>query len=210
MIQMFSWSCVHNAQVTLTQGRYVHVISRFKFHFLLCFVVLQSCESRRASKLKESLTVMQPNSDERDAHAGNGLSLNLQPEHLTKTQTPTGAPALPESGEVHVHMTGESGETSAGGASSRRSRASSHSHSHSHGHSRAHAHEPEPAESDMDSGESSSSFSELRYLYHWIQKSLPFLVILGSKLVIQHALGKIIAKKNQHRLSCAQQQEKVV
>ncbi|CAL8364174.1 unnamed protein product [Lota lota] len=136
---------------------------------------------------------MQPNSNERDDPAGNSLSLNLQPEHLTKTQTPTGAPALPESGEVRVHMTGESRETSAGGPSSRRSRASSHSHSHSHGHSRAqhpsHTHEPEPAESDMDSGETSSSFSELRYLYHWIQKSLPFLVILGSKLVIQHALG---------------------
>lgn len=41
----------------------------------------------------------------------------------------------------------------------------------------------------MDSGESSSSFSELRYLYHWIQKSLPFLIIICSKLVIQHALG---------------------
>ncbi|XP_030217751.1 E3 ubiquitin-protein ligase RNFT1 [Gadus morhua] len=156
-------------------------------------VQYDGCESRRASKLKESQTVMQPNSDERDAHAGNGLSLNLQQEHLTKTQTPTGAPALAESGEVRVHMTGDSGETSAGGASSRRSRASSHSHSHSHGHSRAqhppHTHEPESAEPDMDSGETSSSFSELRYLYHWIQKSLPFLVILGSKLVIQHALG---------------------
>lgn len=153
-------------------------------------------DSRRASKLKDSPTVMQTEPTQGDAHAGNGLLLNLQPELLAKTPaTPSGAPvSRPEGGEVCVHMPGgESGENGGAAGTSRRSRVGSHGHSHSHhGHGRAsHSHhesEP-PPEPDTDSGETSSSFSELRYLYHWIQKSLPFLVILCSKLVIQHALG---------------------
>ncbi|XP_067463538.1 E3 ubiquitin-protein ligase RNFT1 [Thunnus thynnus] len=153
---------------------------------------------RRALKLRESPTVMQPNSSERGAHAGNGLSLTLQPELLTRTPAPgnaaaAAATASPESNEVRVPMTSGSGESS-GGASSRRSRVNSHSHSHSHGHNRAQHHsnsEPEldPPDSDLDSGEPSTSLSELRCLFRWLQKSLPFLVILCAKLVIQHALG---------------------
>lgn len=156
-------------------------------------------ETRRALKLRESSTVMQPDSSERGAHAGNGLSLNLQPELLTRTPAPGATAATPaanpESVEVRVPMTGGPGESS-GGASSRRCRINSHSHSHSqsHGHHRAHHHpnsEPEPdsPDSDVDSGEPSTSLSELRCLFRWVQKSLPFLIILCAKLVIQHALG---------------------
>lgn len=160
-------------------------------------VLSDRSDSRRALKLRESPTVMQPNSSERDDHAGNGLSLTLQPELLTRTPV-TGATATaasPGSSEVRVPMTSGPGESS-GGASSRRSRVNSHthSHSHSHGHFRPQRHsnsEPEldPTDSDLDSGEPSASLSELRCLFRWIQKSLPFLVILCAKLVIQHALG---------------------
>lgn len=157
-------------------------------------------DTRRALKLRESSTVMQPDSSERGAHAGNGLSLTLQPELLTRTPAPGAAAtpaANPENVEVRVPMPGGPGESS-GGASSRRCRINSHSHSHSHsqshGHHRAHHHpnsEPEPdsPDSDVDSGEPSTSLSELRCLFRWVQKSLPFLIILCAKLVIQHALG---------------------
>lgn len=153
-------------------------------------------DSRRALKLREPPGVMQPNSSERDDQAGNGLSLTLQPELLTRVPATTAAAAAgPESGEVRVPMTGGPGESS-GGASSRRSRINSHSHSHSHshGHNRMQHHsnsEPEldPPDSDLDSGEPSTSLSELRCLFRWLQKSLPFLVILCAKLVLQHALG---------------------
>lgn len=157
-------------------------------------------DSRRALKLRESPTVMQPNSSEQGAHAGNGLSLTLQPELLTRTPAPGGAAAAattanPDSNEVRVPMSGGPGESS-GGASSRRCRVNSHSHSHSqsHGHNRVQHHlnsEPEldPPDSDTDSGEPSTSLSELRCLFRWLQKSLPFLIILCAKLVIQHALG---------------------
>ncbi|MEQ2221103.1 hypothetical protein ILYODFUR_012218 [Ilyodon furcidens] len=152
-------------------------------------------DSRTALKLRESSTVMQSNPSEQRVHAANGLSLNLQPELLTGAPVTTAAASSTDSSEVRVSMTGGSGESN-GGASSRRSRVSSHSHahSHSHGHSRAQLHsnsEPEfdPPDSDVDSGETSASLTELRCLFRWIQKSLPFLVILCAKLVTQHAWG---------------------
>ncbi|XP_060911876.1 E3 ubiquitin-protein ligase RNFT1 [Labrus mixtus] len=156
-------------------------------------------DTRRAQKLRESSIVMQPDSSERGANAGNGLSLTLQPELLTRTPAPGGAAAAtnPENIEVRVPMTSGPGE-SGGGASSRRCRINSHGHAHSHsqphGHHRVQHHpnsEPEldSPDSDTDSGEHSTSVSELRCLFRWIQKSLPFLVILCAKLVIQHALG---------------------
>ncbi|XP_056140964.1 E3 ubiquitin-protein ligase RNFT1 isoform X3 [Lampris incognitus] len=151
-------------------------------------------DSRRTLKQRESPTVMQPNSNEQGAHAGNGLSLTLQPELLTKTPA-AGATVVHDSGEVRLPISSGPGE-SGGGPSSRRSRANSHghSHSHSHGHNRPQHHmhtesEPEQGDSELESGEASTSFSELRYLFRWLQKSLPFLVILSAKLVIQHALG---------------------
>ncbi|XP_026183297.1 E3 ubiquitin-protein ligase RNFT1 [Mastacembelus armatus] len=157
-------------------------------------VQVDRSDSRRALKLRESPAVMQPNSSERGAHAGKSLSLTLQPELLTRTPAPG---ANPESDEVRVPIGSGSGESS-GGPSSRRSRVNSHGHSHSHSHSHGHnrpqhhSHlEPEldPPDSDLDSGEPSASLSELRCLFRWLQKSLPFLIILCAKLVIQHALG---------------------
>ncbi|XP_015234500.1 PREDICTED: RING finger and transmembrane domain-containing protein 1 [Cyprinodon variegatus] len=154
-------------------------------------------DSRRVLKPRESPTVMQPNPSEGGVHAGNGLSLNLPAELLIGAPAATNAAAASsnDSSEVRVTMTGSSGESN-GGASSRRSRVNSHSHthSHSHSHSRAQLHsssEPDldPPDSDGDSGEPSGSLTELRCLFRWIQKSLPFLVILCAKLVIQHALG---------------------
>lgn len=152
-------------------------------------------ESRGTLKLGELPTVMQSNSNELGAQAGNGLSLTLQPELLTRTPA-AGGSSIQETGEVRIPMTSGSAELS-GGASSRRSRTISHGHSHSHGHSRPQQHthgepEPEPSDADLDSGEHTSSFSELRYLFRWVQKSLPFIIILCSKLVIQHALGLAI------------------
>lgn len=90
-------------------------------------------------------------------------------------------------------------DTSNGGASTRRCRVNSHthSHSHSHGHSRAQQHrstsEPlvDVADSSQEFAEPATSVSELRYLYRWLQKSLPFLILLSSKLVIQHAVGEL-------------------
>ncbi|XP_034034901.1 E3 ubiquitin-protein ligase RNFT1 [Thalassophryne amazonica] len=149
-------------------------------------------ESQRVVKLRESPATMQPNSSEHGAHSGNDLSLN--PELLTRTPV-TGPTGGLDRNDVRIPITSRSGESS-GGPSSRRSRVNSHghSHSHAHGHNRAQLHshsEPglNPPDSEVDSGEPTTSFSELRCLFRWLQKSLPFLVILCAKLVIQHTLG---------------------
>lgn len=127
---------------------------------------------------------MQPEPSFRE---GNGLSLTLQPELIARVPG-AGSSSGPETGEeVRVPMGNSSGSTNGRGATSRRMRTASHSHSHTHGHS--HEHESDSGESDLESGESSSSLSELRYLLRWLKKSLPFIVILCAKLVIQHALG---------------------
>ena len=133
---------------------------------------------------------MQTNSSEENTPSGNGLSLTLQPERLPRTPNTDGSNTS-EPDDVRVSMTGLSTGPS-GRPASRRARAGSHSHSHSHGHSRPHSHhepENESIDPDLESGEPSTSFSEFRYLFRWIQKSLPFIIILSAKLIIQHALG---------------------
>lgn len=134
---------------------------------------------------------MQTNSSETHTPSGNGLSLTLQPERLPRTPNTDGSSNPLEPDDVRISMTGSSTGPS-GRPASRRVRAGSHSHSHSHGHSRPHPqHEPESEaiDSDVENGEPSTSFSEFRYLFRWIQKSLPFIIILCAKLIIQHALG---------------------
>ncbi|XP_078278317.1 E3 ubiquitin-protein ligase RNFT1 isoform X1 [Rhinoraja longicauda] len=67
---------------------------------------------------------------------------------------------------------------------------SSHSHLHSHLHSHARTEGPAGERSELDERElNSGSISELRYLFLWLQKSLPFIVIICAKLIFQHALG---------------------
>lgn len=152
-------------------------------------------DCRRASKLRESSAVMQSKSEQGAATGPSDVKLFVQPEIKTRTPTLCSPAVKPEGNEVRVPITSGPGETSSG-ASSRRARVHSHSHahSHSHGHSRPqhHSHSDtdlEPPDSDLESGEPSASLSELRCLFRWVQKSLPFLIILCAKLVIQHALG---------------------
>lgn len=137
-------------------------------------------ESRRAFKLRDSPDPMQTDPS---PQGGNGLSLTLQPELLARMPGAGSASRLETDEEVRVTI------GSGRGATSRRPRAASHSHSHSQGHTHSHEHESDSSESDLESGESSSSLSELRYLLRWLKKSLPFIVILCAKLVVQHALG---------------------
>lgn len=140
---------------------------------------------------------MQPNLSELGAHAGSGLTLNLQPELVTRAPIP-GAAAGSDSKDVRVHVNnGESSESS----SSRRCRVNSHSHSRTQPQGRSRAQhrsaseaELDPHEADVDS-EPNSSISELRCLIRWLQKSFPFVIILCAKLVLQHTLGEYAFSK---------------
>lgn len=151
--------------------------------------------SKRALKPRETPAVMQPNLNELGAHAGSSLTLTLQPQLVTRAPVPV---AAADNKDTRVHI--NSGEAS-GGSSSRRCRVNSHSHSRSQPQGRSQAQprsssetELDPPETDLES-EPSSSFSEIRCLIRWLQKSFPFLIILCAKLVIQHALGEYILSK---------------
>ncbi|CAO2644681.1 E3 ubiquitin-protein ligase RNFT1 [Lemmus lemmus] len=70
--------------------------------------------------------------------------------------------------------------------SSRNIRSGACSCAHGHSHSEARP----PDDFATESGEhGSGSFSEFRYLFKWLQKSLPYILILGIKLVMQHITG---------------------
>lgn len=106
----------------------------------------------------------------------------------------TGEGSCLHSGDVHIQMNSIPKEC-AGNPSSRNARSGTHSCTHGcvHGRFRSHSHSEarQPEDPAMESGEQgSSSFSEFRYLFKWLQKSLPYILILGIKLVMQHITGR--------------------
>ncbi|XP_012424130.3 E3 ubiquitin-protein ligase RNFT1 [Taeniopygia guttata] len=88
-------------------------------------------------------------------------------------------------GDVRIQLSSSAGE-SRENPSSRGSRPVSQSRSHGHGHGEAAGPEDAAAEPEEQGG---SSLSELRYLLQWLHKSLPYLLILGVKLLTQHITG---------------------
>ncbi|XP_045346606.1 E3 ubiquitin-protein ligase RNFT1 isoform X3 [Leopardus geoffroyi] len=105
----------------------------------------------------------------------------------------TGEGSCLHSGDVHIQINSIPKEC-AENPSSRNIRSSVHSCTHGCIHSRLRSHSHNEArQSDDTATESgdhgSSSFSEFRYLFKWLHKSLPYILILGVKLVMQHITG---------------------
>ncbi|XP_037664360.1 E3 ubiquitin-protein ligase RNFT1 isoform X1 [Choloepus didactylus] len=97
------------------------------------------------------------------------------------------------SGDVHIQINSIPKEC-AENTSSRNTRSGVHNCTHGCIHSRlrnhSHSEARQPDDTATESGEhGSSSFSEFRYLFKWLQKSLPYILILGVKLVMQHITG---------------------
>ncbi|XP_072209485.1 E3 ubiquitin-protein ligase RNFT1 [Excalfactoria chinensis] len=88
------------------------------------------------------------------------------------------------SGDVHIQLSSAAGEGREN-ASWRRSRLSSQSRSHGNGHSEGGG----SADGAPDPEEQGSSISELRYVLQWLHRSLPYVLILGVKLMVQHVVG---------------------
>lgn len=119
---------------------------------------------------------------------GTGLSFTLQPELVTSSGTFNTVENTDGRVSTRSLLTGEESST---GSASRRLRPTGHSHPHPHSRSHSHTHaEADFSHPDLEAGEPSSSFSELRHLFCWVQKSLPFIAIVCLKLILQHALGK--------------------
>ncbi|XP_026995387.1 E3 ubiquitin-protein ligase RNFT1 isoform X2 [Tachysurus fulvidraco] len=118
---------------------------------------------------------------------GTGLSFTLQPELVTSSRTANTVENTDDRVSIDSSLTGEEHGTR---SASRRLRPAGISHSHSHSRSRSHIHaEASCSHTDLEAGEHSASISDLRYLICWVQKSLPFIIIICSKLILQHALG---------------------
>ncbi|NXG75165.1 RNFT1 ligase, partial [Baryphthengus martii] len=97
----------------------------------------------------------------------------------------SGESSCHHSGDVRIQLNSSVGETREN-ANSRPSRPSSQSRSHGHAHGEAGGPDDSAPDSEEHSG---SSFSELRYLLQWLHKSLPYILILCVKLVMQHIIG---------------------
>ncbi|NXC81909.1 RNFT1 ligase, partial [Cercotrichas coryphoeus] len=91
----------------------------------------------------------------------------------------------PSSGDVRIQLSSSAGE-SRDHAASRASRPDSQSRSHGHAHGEAAGLEDAAPEPEEQGG---NSLSELRYLLQWLHKSLPYLLILCVKLLMQHLTG---------------------
>lgn len=97
-------------------------------------------------------------------------------------------------GDIHIQINSGPKESPENPSSrNARSGACSCAHGCAHTRFRGHSHsEARPPEDfATESGEhGSGSFSEFRYLFKWLQKSLPYILILGIKLVMQHITGR--------------------
>lgn len=99
-------------------------------------------------------------------------------------------------GDVHIQINSGPKEYSES-PSSRSTRSGvctcAHGCVHSRFRSYSHSEARPPDDFATESGEhGSGSFSEFRYLFKWLQKSLPYILILGIKLVMQHITGTVI------------------
>ncbi|NXR33592.1 RNFT1 ligase, partial [Zosterops hypoxanthus] len=112
----------------------------------------------------------------------------MQPEcsHLQSTQgSRDDSPSLSRlsgEGDVRIQLSSSAGD-SRENSTSRGSRPG-----RSHGHAHGEAGGSEEAAPDMEE-QGGSSLSELRYLLQWLHQSLPYLLILCVKLLVQHITG---------------------
>ncbi|NWW82223.1 RNFT1 ligase, partial [Climacteris rufus] len=95
------------------------------------------------------------------------------------------SPCPPGAGDVRIQLSSAAAESRESGGS-RGSRPGCQSRSHGHAQGEAGALQDAAPELEEQGG---SSLSELRYLLQWLHKSLPYLLILCVKLIMQHITG---------------------
>nr|XP_045231050.1 E3 ubiquitin-protein ligase RNFT1 isoform X5 [Macaca fascicularis] len=152
----------------------------------------QSPEAKTSGSEKKYLRAMQANRSQLHSPPGTGSSEDASTPQCVHTRL-TGEGSCLHSGDVHIQINSIPKEC-AENTGSRNTRSGVHScahgcvHSRLRGHSHSEARLPDdPAAESGDHG--SSSFSEFRYLFKWLQKSLPYILILSVKLVMQHITG---------------------
>ncbi|KAM7139684.1 E3 ubiquitin-protein ligase RNFT1 isoform 1-T1 [Macrochelys suwanniensis] len=142
-----------------------------------------SSETKESGPEKDQFNAMQSNCSHLHNAPGSGdAPSSSQSSHAAGLP---GEGSCHRSGDIHIQLSsalGEAGEN----PSFRHIRSGSHGRSHGHSHNEARG----PEDSTLDSEEhSGSSISELRYLFQWLHKSLPYILILCIKLTMQHIIG---------------------
>uniref|UniRef100_A0ABM5END8 E3 ubiquitin-protein ligase RNFT1 n=1 Tax=Pogona vitticeps TaxID=103695 RepID=A0ABM5END8_9SAUR len=98
----------------------------------------------------------------------------------------SGEASCQRGGDIRIQLSSPLGETEENASPRQTPRVETQSRSHAHSHSEARGAPDGALETEEQSG---SSLSELRYLFHWLHKSLPYLLILSVKLLMQHLTG---------------------
>nr|XP_056721203.1 E3 ubiquitin-protein ligase RNFT1 [Euleptes europaea] len=99
---------------------------------------------------------------------------------------PLGEGSCQRGGDVHIQLNSATVEVGENSGSRQHLRSGTHSRSQAHSHGEARGPEDGSGDSEEQSG---SSLSELRYLLQWLHKSLPYILILSVKLLLQHVIG---------------------
>ncbi|XP_005583944.2 E3 ubiquitin-protein ligase RNFT1 isoform X4 [Macaca fascicularis] len=152
----------------------------------------QSPEAKTSGSEKKYLRAMQANRSQLHSPPGTGSSEDASTPQCVHTRL-TGEGSCLHSGDVHIQINSIPKEC-AENTGSRNTRSGVHSCAHGCVHSRLRGHSHSearlPDDTAAESGDhGSSSFSEFRYLFKWLQKSLPYILILSVKLVMQHITG---------------------
>lgn len=120
-------------------------------------------------------------------HNIQGSGDDPSPSQSTHAARSSGESSCHHSGDVRIQLSTAAGEGREN-ASSRPLRPGSQSRSHRHAHNEAGGLDDSAPDSEEHSG---SSLSELRYLLQWLHKSLPYILILCVKLIMQHIIGRV-------------------
>ncbi|XP_074198801.1 E3 ubiquitin-protein ligase RNFT1 isoform X2 [Camelus bactrianus] len=135
---------------------------------------------------------MQANCSQLHSPSGAAGSEDAAASQCVQTRL-TGEASCLYCGDVHIQMNSMLKEC-AENTSSGNTRSGVHSCTHGCAHSRfrshSHSEARQPDDTNTESGDhGSSSSSEFRYLFKWLQKSIPYILILGVKLFMQHITG---------------------
>ncbi|KAB1265818.1 E3 ubiquitin-protein ligase RNFT1 [Camelus dromedarius] len=155
----------------------------------------QSPKAKKSGSRKKYPRVMQANCSQLHSPSGAAGSEDAAASQCVQTRL-TGEASCLYCGDVHIQMNSMLKEC-AENTSSGNTRSGVHSCTHGCAHSRfrshSHSEARQPDDTNTESGDhGSSSSSEFRYLFKWLQKSIPYILILGVKLFMQHITGRLL------------------
>ncbi|KAM6465080.1 E3 ubiquitin-protein ligase RNFT1 [Liasis olivaceus] len=128
---------------------------------------------------------MQSNSNVRHGVPNDGQSNSSSSRGTHATRLPGEEPCQ-HGGDVHIQVTSATGEPEVNAGSRQHLRLGTHSRPH--GQSPGEARGGHPGGSAVEE-QRDSSLSEFKYLLQWLHRSVPYILILSIKVLMQHIIG---------------------